>query len=108
MKRRRARTSKPSGRVRKYILPKPAEFRAVAKAINKAENIPAEDFFIVSMLIDELEKAAERVRSGDKYWEALLDWAMGVVRFQRRVGIRKLQKVFGIISEVYRQDKDNT
>lgn len=107
MKHRR-RTKPVSGKVRKYLLPKPEEFRAVAKALNRAENMAAEDFFIVSMMIDELEKAAERVKSGDKYWEALLDWAIGIVKFQRKAGIRRLQKVFNIISEVYRQGKDNT
>ena len=102
MKKRRSSTSRPEpGRIRKYLLPKPEEFRAVAKAVSKAAGIQPEDLFIVSMLIDELEKAAERVKSGEDYWKALLDWAMGVVKFQRRVGVRRLQKLFALISEVY-------
>mgnify|MGYP000244574733 CR=1 FL=1 len=102
MRRRKTSPTKPeAGRIRKYLLPKPEEFRAVAKAVSKASGIQPEDLFIVSMLIDELEKAAERVKSGEDYWKALLDWAMGVVKFQRRVGVRRLQKLFALISEVY-------
>ena len=102
MRRRRSRKGGPApGRIRKYMLPKPEEFRTVAQALTKSSDISSEDFFIVSMMIDELEKAAEQVRSGEGYWKALLDWAMGVVRFERRAGVRKLQKIFDIISEVY-------
>jgi len=104
---RRRAASRPEGRkIRAYVLPKPEEFRTMANVIKKTENIPPEDIFIVSMLVDELEKAVERIRSGDKYWQAMLDWAMGIVRFQRRVGIRRLQKIFGIISEVYEQKQE--
>ena len=109
---RRRRKSSPSkpipGKIRKYLLPKPDEFRAVAKAFRKSEKISAEDFFIISMIIDELEKTAETIKSGDKYWRALLDWAMGVVKFQRKVGIRRLQKIFAMITEVYESGENNT
>jgi len=102
----RSDPSKPiGGRIRKYLLPKPEEFRAVAKAFNKAERMAPEDFFMTAIIINELEKTMDRIRAGEDYWKALLDWAAGVANFQRRVGVRRLRKIFATVIEVYESKK---
>ena len=103
MRRKKSSPSRPAGgRVRKYLLPKPEEFRAIGRAVSQVRDVPIEDLVMSSVLIDQLETALERAsKGGAEARFALLDWAAGAAQFQRKVGVRRFKRILALIREVY-------
>jgi len=109
MRRKRSSPARPAGgRVRKYLLPRPEEFRAIGRAVSQAGNVPIEDLVMSSVLIDQLETTLERAsKGGAEARFALLDWAAGAARFQRKVGVRRFKKILTLIREVYEEQSSS-